>query len=133
VRREILYNTLIYEISQVDRNGFKHLSDSFPIQNGLKQGDALSPLLLNFNLEYGVRKVQENRVGLKLNGTHQLLAYTDDVNLLGDNIDTITKNTETLIDASEVVGRDINVKKTKYMSLPECRSKPGHKNSKQII
>jgi hypothetical protein len=43
-------------------------------------------------------------VGLKLNGTHQLLAYADDVNLLGDNIDTIEKNMETLIDASKKVG-----------------------------
>jgi hypothetical protein len=42
--------------------------------------------------------VQENEVGLKLNRTHQLLAYADDVNLLGDNMDTIKKNTETLID-----------------------------------
>jgi hypothetical protein len=62
-------------------------------------------------------KVQENQVGLKLNGTHQLLAYADDVNLLGDNIDDIKKNTETLIDASKEVGLEINVEKTKYMLL----------------
>jgi hypothetical protein len=42
-------------------------------------------------------------VGLKLNRTHQLLAYADDVNLLGDNIDAINKNTQTLIDASKEV------------------------------
>jgi hypothetical protein len=71
-----------------------------PIQNGLKQGDALSPLLFNFVLEYVIRKVQENQVGLKLNGTHQLLVYADDANLLGDNIDTIKKNKGTFIDAS---------------------------------
>jgi hypothetical protein len=38
-------------------------------------------------------------VGLKLNGTHQLLLYADDVNILGDDIDTMKKNTQTLIDA----------------------------------
>jgi hypothetical protein len=70
-----------------------HLSDNFRIQNGLKQGDALSPLLFNFALKYAIRKVQENQVGLKLNGTHKLLLYVDDVNMLGDNIlDTVKKN-----------------------------------------
>jgi hypothetical protein len=48
---------------------------------------------------------------------HQILAYADDVNLLGDNIATINKNKETLIDASKEVGLEMNIEKTKYMLL----------------
>jgi hypothetical protein len=74
-------------------------------------------LLFNFALEYAIRKVKENQVGLNLNGTHQLLAYADDVNLLRDNIETIMKNMEILTDASKEVGLEINVEKNKYMFL----------------
>jgi hypothetical protein len=63
----------------------------------LKQVDALSPLLFNFALEYDITKVQENQLGLKVDGTLQLLAHAHDVNLLGDNIDNINKTQNLLL------------------------------------
>jgi hypothetical protein len=94
------------------------------IVKSVKTRDVLSPLLFNFASEYD-RTVQENQVGLDLNVTHQFLDYADDVNLLGDNIDTIKKIQNTLTDASKEVGLEINVEKTMYMFLSR------HQNTSQ--
>jgi hypothetical protein len=63
----------------------------FPIKNGFKQGDALSPMLVNFALEHAIRRDQVNQDYVKLNGTHQLLVYADDVNILDRSVHTIKK------------------------------------------
>jgi hypothetical protein len=94
----------------------KHLSDTFPIKNGLKQGDALPPFLFNFALECAIGRVWANQEGLKLNGTHQLLAYAD-VNILGGSIHSIKNKTEALVVASKEIGLEVNAEKTKYMVM----------------
>jgi hypothetical protein len=68
-------------------------------------------------LEYAIRKVQANQEGFKLNGTHKLLVYADNVNILGGSIHTIRKNTEALAIASKETGLEVNAEKTKYMVM----------------
>ena len=89
----------------------------FPTRNGLKQGDALSSLLFNFALEYTIRRVQVNQDGLKLNGTHQLLFYADDANILGESVHTIKENTEGLVVTINKNGLEVNADKIKYMVM----------------
>jgi hypothetical protein len=109
----------------------KLLSDVFSIQNGQKKGDFLWPLFDNLALEYAVRKVQGNEVGLELNGTHLLLVCADYINLLDDRVNTIKENTATLLEVSRDIGLEINADKTKYMimSSSELRTEPEYKDS----
>ena len=74
-------------------------------------------MLFNFALEYAIRRVQVNQDGLKLNGTHQLLVYADDVNILGGSVHTIKEDAEALVIANKEIGLEVNANKTKYMVM----------------
>jgi len=95
----------------------KKVSDRSSITNGLKQGDALSLLFFKFALEYAIRRVQVNRDGLKLNGTHQLLAYADDVNILGGSTHTLKEKAEALVAATRENGLEVSDDKAKYLAM----------------
>jgi hypothetical protein len=129
VRREVFYNTLIefgtakklLRLIKMYINKLyskvriaESLSDAFLTQNGQKQGDALSPFLSNFDLEYAIRKVQENQEGLELDGMHKLRVCADNIKILGENMNTMRKEEEALLEANRqnrVYG---------YVSSPKC-------------
>ena len=79
--------------------------------------DALSPLLFNFTLEYDIRKLQETNLGLDMNGTNQVLSYEDDVKLIDDDIRTIERNADVLLNAFNHIGWAVNIGITKYMEI----------------
>jgi hypothetical protein len=89
----------------------KNLLDAFPIQNDLKHGDALLPLLFNF--------------ALGIEGTHQLLVYADNANMFHESTYTIKRNKEALLEAGREVGLEVNTGKTRYMVV-SC-----HQNARQ--
>ena len=90
-----------------------HLSD-VSCQNVLNEGAALLPMLFNFAVEYAFQRVQVNQDGLRLNGTHQLLVYVDDVNTMGENIHTTKKIKEALLVGSRETSRELNTEKIAY-------------------
>jgi hypothetical protein len=146
VRREVLYNILIefgipiklvriilvkiclnetYSRVRVS----KHLS-MFPFTNDLKKWVALTPLLINFAVEYAIRRIQVNQDSLKLNGTHQLLAYVDDVNILGGKVHTIKENAEAFLVASKEIGPEVNADKDNYTVLSRDQNAGGRHSTK---
>jgi hypothetical protein len=138
IKRDVLYNILlkfgipqklIWLINETYSKICvgKHLSNTFPIHNSLKQ-DVLSQLLFNFSLQYANRQVQENQVSLELNGTHQLLVYAD-INL-SDNMNTIKENTKTLIGTSRDIGLEINAEKTKYVIMSHHQNSGQNQNTR---
>ena len=111
-KREVLYNILIefgipmkiVRLIELCLNKTynralvgKQLSYIFPIKDCWKDGDVPSPLLFNFALVYAIRRVQVIQDGLKLNGTHQLLVYADNVNILRGSVRTAEEKAEALI------------------------------------
>ena len=94
-----------------------HLSNIFPITNDFEQGDALSPLIFTFALDYTIRRDQVKCDGLKLNDTLQSLVYADNVNILGGIVRTIEKNTEPSVVATKENGKEGNADKNQYMFM----------------
>ena len=83
----------------------------------MKQGDILSPLLFNFAFACAIRRVQLNQDGLKLNCTHHLLAYADDVNILEGSAHTVKENAEALVGATKETGLEVNADKTRDLEI----------------
>jgi len=107
------------------------LADSFPVRNSLKPVYVISLFLFNFALEYVIRMVQINQDAMKLNGTHHLLVYADDVNILVGSVHTVQDNAEALTVASNDIGLEVNADKTKYIVVTRdqnSRRRPKYKD-----
>ena len=72
----------------------------------MRRGERLKRLRIAA-LEYAIRRVQQNRIGLELNAKHQLLVYADNVNILGENLQTVRENTESFIKASKAISLEV--------------------------
>ena len=137
IKRESLYNILIkfgvpkklVRLIKICLDGTQSkvrignfLSSSFAIENGLKQGNALSPLLFNLTLEYAIRKVQDTNLELEMNGTHQALAYADDVNLIPNAHIKIVCNSYEIVKTFKYLG-SLLINKNSIQEEIKCRLK----------
>jgi hypothetical protein len=82
-------------------------------------------LFFNCALEYAIRRVQGNQDGLKLNGTHQLLVYANDVNILGGSVYTVQENAEAFVVPGREIGLKVNADKTKCMGMSRDQNAGG--------
>lgn len=98
------------------------LSDEFEVITGLKQGDALSPMLFNLVLEYIIRKVSVYDGGVELNGKHKIIGYADDLAILGQCKADVIAMTKILEDEAGKVGLKINREKTEYLYMKRYRN-----------
>jgi hypothetical protein len=90
------------------------------LQGNGETTEYLEDKFLFLALEYAIRRVQVNQ-----DGTHQLLAYADDVNILGGSIHTLKENAVALVAATREIGLEVSADKTKYIgyvSRSECRT-----------
>jgi len=103
---------------------WQETSTQFKVQTGLRQGDALSPMLFNLTLEKVVRDMTKERK-MNLGELNVLLAYADDIVIMGNSRDEVIQTTRKLLKTSKRMGLEVNQQKTKY----NCMSRTDTDNS----
>ncbi|KAL4104510.1 hypothetical protein QTP88_019805 [Uroleucon formosanum] len=118
--KELIYQTVEPELAEPDLEEIdliiKEVSTSFECKTGLRQGDALSPVLFNLALEKVARSATDTEE-MDVIGTHTLLAYADDIIILGKSKLDVEERARKLINSSSSMGLVINENKTKYMVM----------------
>jgi len=107
----------VYAWGPVNVRAGKYLCDGFPVHNGQELGNALHTVLPNFVLEYAIMKMQVNQEGMKLSDLNQILVYADNVVLFRQNMNTVQRNAEIILEGSKEIDLELNIDTTKYMNM----------------